>query len=342
MGDMMDSLKELIIKNKEKFPEFEYYIPIIEKAERNQEEHPDIAIECCNSLVQGISKTIIFSLLSSFIISLSKLPKVDIKKLINNESVHIQFSTALGIIEKNVGDSVFFDLIEKAFQSLQNKNPNNNDINKIGSIFKEAIKISQDKGMDGEEVQFLIACEKLICDEQTLFFKLIQNASFSLNQKPTSEDANFKQAIKLLSEHGDILEIDFIRACQNLINKISNFRNDRGDISHGREVPKLLKSDINLSRLIVEITESLLRYTLASFFILDLEKKAQEFEVTEVKKEEIIIGYEENPEFNDLLDEQYPLDGKLLYSQALYELYYEDYEIRLQTFLDEQALLNEE
>ncbi|MEH1869572.1 MAG: hypothetical protein V7K69_31880 [Nostoc sp.] len=52
--------------------------------------------------------------------------------------------------------------------------------------------------------------------------------------------------------------------------------------------------------------------------------------------------YEDNPEFNDLLDEEFPLDGKLLYSQALYKLYYEDYEIRLQTFLDEQALLDEE
>ncbi|MFB2895192.1 hypothetical protein ACE1CI_19970 [Aerosakkonemataceae cyanobacterium BLCC-F50] len=339
---MMDSLKELIIKNKEKFPEFEYYIPIIEIAERNQEEHPDIAIECCNSLVQGISKTIIFSILSSFITSISKLPKVDIKKLIKNESVHIQFSTALSILEKDIDDSVFFNLIENAFQSLQNKKPNNNEINKIGSIFREAIKISQEKRMDGEELQFLIACEKLIFDEKTLFFELIQNASFSLNQKPNSEDANFKQAIKLLYDHGDILEIDFIRACQTLINKISNFRNDRGDISHGREVPKLLKSDINLSRLIVEITESLLRYTLASFFILDLEKKAQEFEVTEVKEKEIIIGYGDNPEFNDFLDEEYPLDGKLLYSEALYNLYYEDYEIRLQAFLDEQAMLNEE
>ncbi|MEO1672984.1 MAG: hypothetical protein AAFR77_19770, partial [Cyanobacteria bacterium J06631_2] len=52
--------------------------------------------------------------------------------------------------------------------------------------------------------------------------------------------------------------------------------------------------------------------------------------------------YEDNPEFNDLLDEEYPLDGKLLYSQALYTLYYEDYEIRLQTYLDEQGLLEEE
>jgi len=337
--DILDSLKELIVKNKEKFPQFEYYIPIIEKAERNQEEYPDITIECCNSLIQGISKTIIFSLVSSFITSLSKLPKVDIRKLINNESVHIQFSTALGILEKDVDDSVFFALIENAFQSLQNNRPNNSDINKIGSIFKEAIKISQERRTDGEEVKFLIACEKLICDEKTSFFGLIQNASSSLNQRPTSEDANFKQAIKLLSDHGDILEIDFIRACQTLINKISNFRNDRGDISHGREVPKLLKSDINLSRLIVEITESLLRYTLASFFVLDLEKKAQEFEAIKVKEEEFIIGYEDNPELNDFLDEEYPLDGKLLYSQALYTLYYEDYEIRLQAFLYEQALL---
>lgn len=340
---MMDSLKELIVRNKENFPEFEYYIPIIETAKKNQEEHPDIAIECCNSLFQGISKTIIFSLLFSFITSLSKLPKVDIKKLINNESVHIQFSMALSILEKDIDDSVFFGLIEDAFQSLQNKKPNNSDVNKIRLIFKEAVKISQEKRIDGEHIQLLIACEKLIYDEKTSFFELIQNASSSLNQKPT-EDASFKQAIKLLFDHGDILEIDFIRACQTLINKISNFRNDRGDISHGRDVPKILKSDVNLSRLILEITESLLRYTLASFFILDLEKKAQEFELIEVDEEETIIRlkYEDNPEFNDSLDEEYPYPGKLLYSQALYELYYKDYEIQLQALLDEQAILDEE
>ena len=42
------------------------------------------------------------------------------------------------------------------------------------------------------------------------------------------------------------------------------------------------------------------------------------------------------------LDEEYPYEGKLLYSQALYELYYEDYEIRLQTYLDEQEFSEEE
>jgi hypothetical protein len=45
---------------------------------------------------------------------------------------------------------------------------------------------------------------------------------------------------------------------------------------------------------------------------------------------------------NDLLDEEYPYDGKLLYRQALYRMYYEDYEIQLKSFLDEQEPLDEE
>lgn len=58
--------------------------------------------------------------------------------------------------------------------------------------------------------------------------------------------------------------------------------------------------------------------------------------------EEFFIEYEKYPDFNDLLDEEYPYDGKLLYSQALYKLYYEDYEIQLKAFLYEQETLEEE
>jgi hypothetical protein len=61
-----------------------------------------------------------------------------------------------------------------------------------------------------------------------------------------------------------------------------------------------------------------------------------------VEVEESRIKYEDNPEFNELLDEEYPYEGKLLYSQALHTLYYEDYMIQLQTFLDEQELLDKE
>lgn len=48
------------------------------------------------------------------------------------------------------------------------------------------------------------------------------------------------------------------------------------------------------------------------------------------------IEYESNSEFNEELDRQYPLDGKLLYSAALYRLYYEDYVIELEAFTDAQ------
>lgn len=230
----MESLKSLITRNLDQFPDFEYYIPIIEKAECNQEPHPDIAIECCVSLIQGISKTIILKL------------------------------------DKNADP-----------RKLENGN----------------------------------------------------NECRVHNQ--------FKKATELLKENDDIYETAFTGSCSGLAQTIANLRNARGDISHGRAVPQTLQSDIELSRLILEITDSLLRYTLGSFFAIDLNKKAGELERIAQAKEDL-IKYENNPEFNDFLDEEYPLDGKLIYSKALYDLYYEDYEIRLQDFLDEQAMLNEE
>lgn len=90
----MDSLKSLSTRNLEEFPCFDYYIPIIEKAERNQEPHPDIAIECCLSLIQGISKTII--------LNLDK--KADPQKLENDKNecrVHNQFKRSAEFLKAN-------------------------------------------------------------------------------------------------------------------------------------------------------------------------------------------------------------------------------------------------
>jgi len=230
----MDSLKSLITRCLAQFPDFEYYIPIIEKAERNQEPHPDIAIECCLSLIQGISKTII--------LKLDKIADPD--------------------------------------------------------------KLEEDRHESRVHHQF-------------------------------------KRAAELLKENNDIYETAFTGSCSRLASNLASLRNARGDISHGRAVPKTLQSDIELARLIMEITDSLLRYTLGSFFAIDLDKKAKEVEAIEkiAQEEEDLIKYKDNPEFNDLLDEEYPYGDKLLYSQALYELYYEDYEIRLKTFFYEQEFL---
>lgn len=224
----MESLKNLINRHLDDFPEFDYYLMMIEKAEINQNTHPDICIECCNSLIQGISKTIILQL--------------------------------------------------------------NDDATK--------------KDIDSYKTDKLI-----------------------------------KGALKSLAEHDDVYEDDFVRRGVSLALSISTLRNARGDISHGKAVPKTLVSDKALARVVVEMTATLLRYTLATFYTLQLESQIEETATEETEDDE--LQYDDHPEFNDYLDEQYPLDGKLLYSIALFELYFEDYEIQLSDYLYEQELYEE-
>ena len=133
------------------------------------------------------------------------------------------------------------------------------------------------------------------------------------------------------------VERNFISQLGKIGIYINNIRNSRGELFHGRHIPKELINDQNLSRLLREITESLSRYLISSFFSFKLDEIEEEAEM-----EEDFIEYEKNPDFNEVLDEEYPYDGKLLYSQALYKLYYEDYEIQLKAFLDEQETLEEE
>lgn len=55
----MDRVKDIIARNKHSFPEFEYYIGISEKAENNVSKHPDICLETCKALLEGISKSLL-------------------------------------------------------------------------------------------------------------------------------------------------------------------------------------------------------------------------------------------------------------------------------------------
>ena len=159
-----------------------------------------------------------------------------------------------------------------------------------------------------------------------------------LNKGAKSETNNLiSEAAKLLQKNDDVYERNFISKVSQIGQHINELRNARGDLSHGKHIPKELLNDQDLSRLLREITESLSRYLISSFFSFKLEQFKEEPEI-----EKDSIRYEDNPEFNELLDEEYPYEGKLLYSQALYTLYYEDYAIQLQDFLDEQELLDEE
>lgn len=160
----------------------------------------------------------------------------------------------------------------------------------------------------------------------------------SLSRGGPSQTENLvTQAAKLIQKNDDVFERNFIQKVSQVGKHINELRNARGDLSHGKRIPKALINDQDLSRLLKEITESIARYLISSFFSFELEKTKEEPEVEEDR-----IEYEDNQDFNDLLDDEYPLDGKLLYSQALYSLYYEDYAIQRQAYLDEQKSLEEE
>ena len=55
----MKKTREIILKYKDDFPEFDYYNNILDKIEKNIENMTDVSIESCKSLFEGISKTIL-------------------------------------------------------------------------------------------------------------------------------------------------------------------------------------------------------------------------------------------------------------------------------------------
>lgn len=218
----MERLKALIEENLTEFPEFGYYLPIVEKALNYQDSRPDTAIECCNSLLQGFSKTVLLNLDPT---------------------------------------ATVVDLDSRA-----------------------------EAGTD----------------------KLI------------------KRALRCLKANDDVYEDDFASRGASLALAIATLRNARGDISHGKAVPKLLESHSSLAKVTNEMAGSLLRYILASYLTILISRR-QKFESLEPEDPKL-LAYGDNTEFNEYLDELYPLDGKLLYSEALFNLYLEDYEIQLSEF----------
>lgn len=206
----MNTLREIIERHSEENSEFRYYIPIIEKAERNEVDHPDITIECCASLFQGISKTIV---------------------------------------------------------------------------------------------------------------KRLDPAAFERDFENETLQKQVKLAFRCLAAGDDAVELAFPVAAENLVRVVGTLRNQRGDISHGRAVPKELQSDRSLARLVLNVAEPIMRYMLATFFALQPQRA-------------IIPPYADNEVFNAYLDELHPLPGKPIYSRALYDQFPEDYLLQLRDYED--------
>lgn len=222
----MRLLKSLIEDNLREIPEFEYYLPIVDKALNYENSRPDTAIECCNSLLQGFSKTIVLNL---------------------------------------------------------------------------------DQKATREELD---------------------------TQSEAKSDKLNKRALLCLKMNDDVYEDDFARRGASLALSIATLRNARGDISHGKAVPKISNSDKSLAVVTNEMAGSILRYMLSSY--LKIKNNQKSLAQGELGQEIIDLRYDANPDFNEHLDELNPIAGKLLYSEALFSMYLEDYEIQLAAYKDAQ------
>lgn len=120
-----------------------------------------------------------------------------------------------------------------------------------------------------------------------------------------------RKTLEKISEFNNDVEVDLINRLCAATQRLAEIRNERGDISHGKNYPKEHQSTPFLSEFVADITDASVFYILRCFYKIDLSVYIPE-------------KYEDNPEFNSLLDEQHS-ELDIQYSQALYDQDYERY-----------------
>ena len=169
----MELTKQSISNHSRLIPGIEGYLTLIDKIEENKSIHPDIAIETCKSLLEGLCLKGL-SLLSD--------------KYINSKSLRTKCKNDLKVLTNTAFDEVYTDYVEsQVHESLANM----------------LIDISVTQ-------------------------KIKDNAKRKVRE----------QAIEAVA-------------------KVSAIRNERGDISHGRDYPKSQESSITLSKSICSITDGI-------------------------------------------------------------------------------------
>jgi len=162
---------------------------------------------------------------------------------------------------------------------------------------------------------------------------LIEGISkFILKQLDNTYDPNkfldlqplFKKALASISTYNKNTEDDFTNRTCSLVHLIGEIRSKRGDISHGKLSPKEFNSNSIFSKLVMDITDSLLFYVLTCFSDVEVSK---------------VLEYRDNPEFNKWLDEENPF-GNLSYSRALFDQDLVAYEQELINYKDLQETGN--
>ena len=106
----MQLVRTLISQNTERYEHFAYYEGIIDIIEEKVQSHPDICIESCKSLIEGISKTIIKTLDNTA--TDADLQKMDVMPLFKraanklaefDSTLEIDFINRTGTLVENFG-----------------------------------------------------------------------------------------------------------------------------------------------------------------------------------------------------------------------------------------------
>ncbi len=155
-------------------------------------------------------------------------------------------------------------------------------------------------------------CKALIEGVSKLALHLLAQKPIDSHNNANFDDL-FRRALSELQKGRGYSDVDLIKRLGSVVQYIGEIRNSHSDISHGRASLKDQVSDADFAELIIGVTDNLCTYMLRRLDMLS-EKK---------------LLYDDNPEFNDSLDEQHPLDGPVLYSKALFDQEFETYEIAL-------------
>ncbi len=163
-------------------------------------------------------------------------------------------------------------------------------------------------------------CKAIVEGLSKLVLHLIKQTPIHQLDKSNDVQTLFKDAVGALQDQESFDET-IVRRLGTIVHYIGEKRNEHSDISHGRASVKEQISCPDLAYAVAGFTESLCVYML---------KKLACF------LDDSPIKYEDNEEFNDYLDSETSIGGKLLYSKALFEQDFENYELQLAQFLTDE------
>ena len=160
----MEKIEKLIKENLESYPDFEYYLNLIDEAKRFKEIYPDMCVETCNTLIQGIGGKII-----------NEYDEEQYKQLYFEENGDDKYPTTIAIIKNCVNNFLIHQNEKKIVKQsattvgqhadmIKEANKNRND--SITNVLVNKVKpINEIRNKRGDICHGRIAPKKYITDQ---------------------------------------------------------------------------------------------------------------------------------------------------------------------------------